>query len=377
MSIARCFAPPLLVAGALAQTGYVVDSNLDQLISVDLTTAAVTVIGSTLNNGLGIPAGLAWRSDLNELWTIDLDGGEVGPIDVNTCVFTPVFQSGLSGWQGIAWDAMRSVFVLANQNGDNYELDPATGVTTLLGDSGFGLITAIDFDPAGGLWGIDFNGAIVDIDPLTGVGTQTATTTGAFQGLAIDAAGVWYGVNSNSDSLFTIDPASGATTLIGAMIGTDFVKGFEIPTSGGPPTVGTNYCTANPNSTGQTGLITGSGSASVAANNLTLNASQLPNNAFGFFITSLTEAFTPNPGGSQGVLCLGGSIGRYVGPGQIMNTGSSGGYALQLNLNQIPTPTGFVAAVVGQTRRFQSWHRDSVGGVATSNFTNGLAVTFQ
>jgi len=140
--------------------------------------------------------------------------------------------------------------------------------------------------------------------------------------------------------------------------------------------IGVHYCTANLNSTGQTGLISGTGSASVALNNLTLQASRLPNNSFGYFLTSLTQANTPNPGGSQGVLCLGGAIGRYTGPGQIKNTGTVGEFSLLLNLTQIPTPSGFVSAVVGQTRNFQSWHRDSVSGAATSNFTNGLAVTF-
>jgi len=77
-----------------------------------------------------------------------------------------------------------------------------------------------------------------------------------------------------------------------------------------------------------------------------------------------------------GVLCVGGQIGRYSGPGQIKNSGATGSFSLLLNVNQIPTPTGFVVAVVDQTRNFQSWHRDSLGGVATSNFTNGLAVTF-
>jgi hypothetical protein len=145
-------------------------------------------------------------------------------------------------------------------------------------------------------------------------------------------------------------------------------------TSGGG--VGTSYCTANPNSTGQTGLLSGVGSASVAANDLTLVATRLPNNAFGYFITSLTQAVTPNPGGSQGILCVGGQIGRYVGPGQILNTGTTGSFSLLLNLTQIPTPAGPVPAVVGQTRNFQSWHRDAVSGAATSNFTSGLSITF-
>ena len=84
-----------------------------------------------------------------------------------------------------------------------------------------------------------------------------------------------------------------------------------------------------------------------------------------------------NPGGSDGNLCLGGSIGRYVGPGQIVNSGATGSFTLPLDLTQTPTPTGLVAIAAGETWNFQAWHRDAVGGFATSNFTDGLAVQFQ
>ncbi len=140
--------------------------------------------------------------------------------------------------------------------------------------------------------------------------------------------------------------------------------------------IGTNYCNANNNSTGRSGKINGAGSASVASNNLTLEASDLPNNAFGFFLTSATQGFTQNPGGSSGNLCLGGAIGRYVGPGQIKNSGATGEFALLLNLAQTPTPSGFTSVIAGQTRNYQAWYRDAVSGTATSNFTNGLSVTF-
>jgi len=152
------------------------------------------------------------------------------------------------------------------------------------------------------------------------------------------------------------------------------VNGVQIVRGGGG--IGLNYCTANPNSTGATGVISATGSASIGANNLTLVASALPNNAFGFFVTSPLTASIPNPGGSAGVLCVGSPIGRYVGPGQIKNSGGTGSFSLLIDLNQIPTPTGPTAAVAGQTRNFQAWHRDVVAGSATSNFTNGLAVTF-
>ncbi len=142
--------------------------------------------------------------------------------------------------------------------------------------------------------------------------------------------------------------------------------------------LGTRYCTPSiANSTGQSAVVRATGSSSVGANSLTLNAEALPLNAFGFFLTSRTQGSVNQPGGSQGRLCLGGAIGRYVGPGQIKNSGSSGAFALQVNLATTPQPSGSVAVVPGETWNFTAWYRDAVGGAATSNFTDGVAVTFQ
>jgi len=79
--------------------------------------------------------------------------------------------------------------------------------------------------------------------------------------------------------------------------------------------IGTSYCgPAVNNSTGNPGVITATGSAIAANNDVTLRASSLPNNSNGFFLTSTNQGFVANPGGSSGNLCLGSSIGRYVGP---------------------------------------------------------------
>ncbi len=143
-----------------------------------------------------------------------------------------------------------------------------------------------------------------------------------------------------------------------------------------PGNVGTNYCAANTNSTGATGVMSAGGSPVISLNNLTLTAGDLPNTSFGFFLTSLGQGFVANPGGSQGNLCLGGAIGRYVGPGQIQNTGMTGEISLLIDVTQVPTPNGPVAAIPGETWNFQAWHRDAVAGSATSNFTDGLSVLF-
>jgi hypothetical protein len=139
---------------------------------------------------------------------------------------------------------------------------------------------------------------------------------------------------------------------------------------------GTRYCTANVNSTGQPGLLAGSGSLLVADNFVRLRASQMPAHAFGFFLVSQTQGFVANPGGSQGNLCVVGSIGRYVGSGQIQQSDASGSFALHIDILGIPQPNGAFAAFPGETWNFQAWYRDSVNGSATSNFSNGLQLDF-
>ncbi|MEM9382797.1 MAG: hypothetical protein AAGB93_22785, partial [Planctomycetota bacterium] len=137
---------------------------------------------------------------------------------------------------------------------------------------------------------------------------------------------------------------------------------------------GTPYCSSNPNSTGMEATLRAAGTPTVALNDVTLISENVPKNAFGFFLTSMTRGNTAGPGGSQGVLCLGGAIGRYVGPGQIQQAGAGGTISLALDLQQMPTPTGFVAVQAGETWNFQAWHRDAVGGAATSNFSQGIEI---
>lgn len=137
------------------------------------------------------------------------------------------------------------------------------------------------------------------------------------------------------------------------------------------------YC--NPsvlNSSGAPATLTGSGSLTASDNDYLLTAESLPANQFGFFLCSQTAAVIGQPGGSIGVLCLGGSIGRVVG-GQILNSGPLGAFSIDANIAALPIPTGPVAAQAGETWHFQAWFRDIENGQATSNFTDGWRVTWQ
>ncbi|MEM9382453.1 MAG: choice-of-anchor B family protein [Planctomycetota bacterium] len=138
--------------------------------------------------------------------------------------------------------------------------------------------------------------------------------------------------------------------------------------------IGTLYCTGAPNSTGSVATILGSGSASIAANDLVLTAVGLPFSSTGYMIVSRDEAFVVGPGGSQGNVCVGGQTGRYLD--QVGNSGLLGAFSTSIDVLAIPQSNGAVAALPGETFRFQVWYRDA-NPTPTSNFTRGYAVTFQ
>ena len=139
-------------------------------------------------------------------------------------------------------------------------------------------------------------------------------------------------------------------------------------------TIGTNYCgPVVPNSTGLPGVIAATGSLVAADNDVTLTAYDLPPNQFGYFLNSMTQASTFPVPNSQGVLCIGGAIGRYNG--SAFNSGSSGTGMLVLDLTNTPTPSGTVTIVAGQTWNFTCWYRDDNPG-PTSNFTDATELPF-
>ena len=142
---------------------------------------------------------------------------------------------------------------------------------------------------------------------------------------------------------------------------------------------GMSYCgPAAPNSSGLSASILALGTNEAQLNELKLRVNDAGTNTFGFFLVSpVSQPATPVIG-SAGRLCLGGAIGRYVAPGQVQSTGLTGSFELNLDLTAIPTPTvGPVAALPGATWYFQAWFRDFASTGPTSNFSDGVEVTFE
>ncbi|MEZ6015606.1 MAG: hypothetical protein R3F49_10860 [Planctomycetota bacterium] len=145
----------------------------------------------------------------------------------------------------------------------------------------------------------------------------------------------------------------------------------------GVPTIGSVFCTAGavPNSTGLASSIFATGSDVLADDDVTLHVANAPANSFGYFITSPTDPTSCVLTGGPGQLCLCSPVGRYLN--SIQSSGALGTYEHRIDVTAMPQPNGLVAAQVGETWSFQVWHRDSVMGTATSNFSDGVSVTFR
>ena len=199
------------------------------------------------------------------------------------------------------------------------------------------------------------------------------TPTGGYQTLddALVAAGVdlqgWVTVDA-------VDISADGRTILGiAAAPVGFAREWFIATLDGP--VGNPYCSpAAVNSTGFSARISALGSPVVASNNLTLSADRLPTNSFGYFLNSEVQANMPNPGGSQGTLCLGGAIGRFLQ--QVQNSGATGTISIVVDLTNMPQALGPVSVMSGETWNFQAWYRDANPSV-TSNLTDALSISFQ
>ncbi len=142
--------------------------------------------------------------------------------------------------------------------------------------------------------------------------------------------------------------------------------------------IGQGFCDGQTaNSTGVAGTLTAFGSELVSLNQVELQGAQLPTSQFAMLLGSRTFGSPMPLAGSPGLLCLTGGIGRYQGPGQIMNSGPAGALTFELDLSALSLPNGPVMGIPGETWSFQAWHRDTLAGTATSQLTTGVALTLR
>jgi len=208
---------------------------------------------------------------------------------------------------------------------------------------------------------------MVNVVPLIGAPSQSDLTGNqslgqVFSGTLVQAGTTITGTSSQNTQFMFTDPASGINATI-TIVGTLVAR----HTCVAPAT----YCTAASNSAGGPASIAAQGSVRVQDQALDLVTGALPQQSLGYYIFSATQAFTPGFGGGQGNLCLGGTIFRLSN--YVRNSGTTGTVTLALPYGGLPPGATFES---GEAWNFQYWFRDSVGGAATSNTSNGVRVVF-
>jgi hypothetical protein len=127
-----------------------------------------------------------------------------------------------------------------------------------------------------------------------------------------------------------------------------------------------NYCTSSPNSSGKPALIGRLGSVRVSSNDFALFAKNCPVFETGIFLQANAQNSLPFGGGT---LCVGGTVQRL---GAVSTLG--GFTSLTLDMTNVGSPAGQITP--GSTWHFQFWYRDTAGGGAGFNLSNGLSATF-
>ncbi|MEM6676116.1 MAG: hypothetical protein AAF726_24920 [Planctomycetota bacterium] len=136
--------------------------------------------------------------------------------------------------------------------------------------------------------------------------------------------------------------------------------------------LGTSFCTQPvANTAGLFGRMSIGGTLDADAGLLVLRASDMPNFVFGYFALGTQRASTPL---GNSLVCVGGNVGRLNGPGQVLNSMTTGAFELSLSFDALPGVPSTVP-MAGDTYVFQVWHR--AHSLATSNFTDAVELTFE
>lgn len=135
---------------------------------------------------------------------------------------------------------------------------------------------------------------------------------------------------------------------------------------------GAEYCASTVNSSGSAARTVAAGDPTLSASSLTLATVGVPPNTLGFYFMSRTAGFVPGFGGSQGNLCVGGTLFRL--DQFVVSADAQGRTSSPLPFAQLPPGAAFA---VGERWNFQLWFRDVVGGTQTSNTSSAVGVIWR
>jgi hypothetical protein len=204
------------------------DNESDDLFRIDMETGDAVDVGP-----VGFPSveALAFQPGTGVLFGVDDSLDQLVTIDLATGAGTLVGDLGLDVSDvGLSFDPAGNLFLSSDGEQNLYAVDPATGAATLVGPLGQP-VTGLTYGQGTlfGLGGDDFDSLfdnLVRIDAATGAATPVGPLGLSVDdgGLDFDETGVLWGLRDSFEEvqIFTIDPATGAATIVATTLG-----GFE------------------------------------------------------------------------------------------------------------------------------------------------------
>ncbi|MFT5052731.1 MAG: hypothetical protein ACI8QZ_004168 [Chlamydiales bacterium] len=326
------------------------------------------------DSGLGPLYDMAFDPLTGEFVVLELSGSGTLVYRLDPVTLQRVLV-GLSGCQYNALEITSTGFWFARTGSDTilYGVNPQTGLTHAIGDSGFrstgdlaqladGSLLGTAFVPTVGL-AIDRHSSVTGLNH--GV-LAPITLLGVPYGIEVDEDGSVY-VGASEGHVYSVDLSSGATTLLGqlALDGELWGMAFRVPVAA---TLGSPACSSTYNSTGAAAIIEIEGDPSVAANSIALVAGPVPAQPGIFFYGPAEGRRTFG----DGLRCVfgSGSTGVQRLP---VTVPTAGRLAAPLDLTAPPTSSGSI--LPGTTWFFQAWFRDPLGGAAGFNLSDARALT--
>lgn len=192
----------------------------DGLYTIDTTTAAVTLVGTT---GFTI-TGMAWDENAEVLYGYTGGAGIGGngtnqfqliTIDPVTAVGTLIGGNDRTQISDIAIDSAGNLYGYGRDG--FFSIDTASGATTKIGDAlVLGDQGTIAFDNDDNLFVTDY-GSLLQIDPSDGsiISTIGNIPTSVGKAIAMDSYGTIFAASPRSAELYSIDPATAIETIVG------------------------------------------------------------------------------------------------------------------------------------------------------------------
>ena len=198
-----------------------VDSDAREVVEIDPTTAATTVLAPITGTYSGSLNSMDVRAN-DGLSIVHDSAGFVHGLDACTGQLTLIGATGTGDMGGVSFAGTGVLYGLNQSSDQLMQIDPFTGAATAIGPLGFGLsASGIAYDcSTDTLYGADSSGMVFQVDTTTGLLHSFVTTRVPFAGVGLEfdpVSGQLLAATGRGNSLYSVDPITGTSTRIGAL----------------------------------------------------------------------------------------------------------------------------------------------------------------